>query len=201
MPLRNQPDSRLRSRRISDLHARTHSSPLIAIRARSDSRRSAVGLPPHGPSFRSRPDAGMVTLGTVLLAVWWLIGGVGCGPGTPDAPPMPTSTTSGPAEDQRGVFPASPPAVVPSASTPSLPASPPEQKLVVPAWMAKALHSPDPQVRLQALDQWVQQGRTGAVDPLMLALNDTDERVRTRALQLIEQDWRAEQAAQATKQP
>jgi hypothetical protein len=35
----------------------------------------------------------------------------------------------------------------------------------------------------------VQQDRTGSVDPLMLALNDPNERVRTRALQLIEQDW------------
>lgn len=125
----------------------------------------------------------------MLLAVWWLVGGVGCGPSTPDAPGMPTATTCGRMEDQCGVIPASPPDVVPSASTPSLPAPPPELQLVVPEWIATALHSPDPQVRLQALDRWVQQGQTGAFDPLMVALNDADERVRTRALQLIEQDW------------
>jgi hypothetical protein len=51
-------------------------------------------------------------------------------------------------------------------------------------------------VRLQALDRWVQQGRTGAVDLLMLALNDKDERVRTQGLQLIEQDWAQAQAAE-----
>jgi HEAT repeat protein len=67
---------------------------------------------------------------------------------------------------------------------------------VVPEWIATALNSPDPQVRLEALDQWGQQGRTGAVDPLMLALNDADERVRARALQLIEQDWARAQAAE-----
>jgi HEAT repeat protein len=70
---------------------------------------------------------------------------------------------------------------------------------VVPDWIATALNSPDAQVRLQALDRWVQQGRKGSVDPLMLALNDSDERVRTRALQLIEQDWERAQAPEAEK--
>jgi hypothetical protein len=42
----------------------------------------------------------------------------------------------------------------------------------------------------------VQQGCTGAVDPLMLVLNDQDERVRTRTLRLIEQDWAWAQAAE-----
>src|SRR4029453_8927092 len=61
--------------------------------------------------------------------------------------------------------------------------------------IATALQSPDWQVRLRALDAWVQQGRTGSFDPLMLAFNDPDERVRKWALQLIEQDWQAELAA------
>jgi len=136
-----------------------------------------------------------VTRGVVLLAVWWLVGVVGCGPGASGEPGMPTAATSGPVEDHRSVIPASPPAVVPSASPPSLP-PPPEQKLVVPDWIATALNSPDAQVRLQALDRWVQQGRKGSVDPLMLALNDSDERVRMRALQLIEQDWAQAQEAE-----
>jgi HEAT repeat protein len=55
--------------------------------------------------------------------------------------------------------------------------------------MAKELDSPDVQVRLQALDRWVQQEHTGSVDPLMLALTDPDERVQARALALIEEDW------------
>ena len=74
-------------------------------------------------------------------------------------------------------------------------------KPVVPDWMADALASPDVQIRLKALETWVQQGRRGSVDPLLLALNDTDERVRARALQLIEQDWVAEQAAQPKQSP
>lgn len=67
--------------------------------------------------------------------------------------------------------------------------------------MAKALTALDVQVRLQALDRWVQQGRTGAVAPLMVAVNDPDERVRERALQLIEQDRRTEPVAQGKKNP
>ena len=66
---------------------------------------------------------------------------------------------------------------------------------VAPDRIATALQSPDVQVRLRALDAWVQQGRTGSVDPVMLALKDPDERVRTWALQLIEQDWLIELVA------
>lgn len=65
----------------------------------------------------------------------------------------------------------------------------PAAPLVVPAWMATALASPDVAVRLQALERWVQQGQTGSVDPLMLALTDPDNRVQARALALIEEDW------------
>ena len=71
----------------------------------------------------------------------------------------------------------------------------PPSPVVVPDCIATALRSPDVQVRLQALDAWIQEGRTGSVDALMLALNDPDERVRTWALQLIERDWLAELAA------
>lgn len=63
------------------------------------------------------------------------------------------------------------------------------EPLVVPAWMAKDLDSPDVGVRLRALDTWVQSAPPGAVDPLILAFEDKDERVRTRAMELIEQDW------------
>jgi len=73
------------------------------------------------------------------------------------------------------------------------PGAPPSP--VVPDCIATALRSSDVQVRLRALDAWVQEGRTGSVDALMLALNDPDERVHTWALQLIERDWLAELAA------
>jgi hypothetical protein len=61
--------------------------------------------------------------------------------------------------------------------------------LVVPVWMAKELDSPDARVRLRALETWVQSAPTGAVDRLILALEDKDERVRARAMELVEQVW------------
>ena len=60
--------------------------------------------------------------------------------------------------------------------------------MVVPAWMAKELDSPDVRVRLLALETWVQTAPLGAIDPLILALEDKDERVHDRAMELIEQD-------------
>jgi hypothetical protein len=61
--------------------------------------------------------------------------------------------------------------------------------LVVPAWIAKELDSPDVDTRLRALETWAQSAPPGAVDPLILAFEDKDERVRARAMELIEQDW------------
>lgn len=61
--------------------------------------------------------------------------------------------------------------------------------LVVPAWIAKELDSPDVGTRLRALETWVQSAPPGEVDPLILAFEDKDERVRARAMELIEQDW------------
>jgi HEAT repeat protein len=62
--------------------------------------------------------------------------------------------------------------------------------------MAKDLASPDTQVRLKAVDRWAQQAPTGSVDPLIQALDDEDEQVQARALELLVQDWAREQAAQ-----
>ena len=61
--------------------------------------------------------------------------------------------------------------------------------LVVPAWMAKELDSPDAGVRIRALETWAQSAPPGSIDPLILAYEDKDERVRARAMELIEQDW------------
>jgi hypothetical protein len=49
-----------------------------------------------------------------------------------------------------------------------------------------ALADPDPQVRTQALEAWVQQRQGDAVDPLTHALVDPDEQVRARAQALWE---------------
>ena len=64
---------------------------------------------------------------------------------------------------------------------------------VVPTWLANDLASFDVQVKLQALDRWVQSAPVGSVDPLVLALEDQDEAVQSRALALLEEDWRQAQ--------
>ena len=70
--------------------------------------------------------------------------------------------------------------------------------LVVPAWIAKELDSPDVGARIRALETWVQSAPPGSIDPLILAYEDKDERVRARAMELIEQDWaRAADAEQS----
>ena len=65
----------------------------------------------------------------------------------------------------------------------------PMDDLVVPAWIAKDLASVDVDTRLRALETWVKSAPPGAIDPLILAYEDKDERVRARAMELIEQDW------------
>ncbi len=72
---------------------------------------------------------------------------------------------------------------VPSTKTVDSP-----ELLVVPTWMAKELDSPDVATRLHALETWAQSAPPGSVDPLILAFEDKDERVRARAMELIEQD-------------
>ena len=61
--------------------------------------------------------------------------------------------------------------------------------LVIPEWIAKDLNSPDVDTRLRALEIWVLIAPVGSIDPLILAFGNDDERVRTRAMELIEQDW------------
>jgi hypothetical protein len=133
-----------------------------------ESRASGVGPPlsKQGPSQRNAPF-------------------------TPAASPLPlasvngTGSASGRETDPGGN---SPHAVPVPSSAPARPAD----TLVVPAWMAKELDSPDVSVRLRALETWAQSAPVGAVDPLFLALEDTDERVQARANELIEQDWARE---------
>ena len=148
----------------------------------------------------SRP----VTRGMNLLLILGLLAGLfGCGPassGDPSSQKSSAGTSVAPGSQPTPATGSAPPAGAAGTTLSATAPPPPEKPLVVPTWMATALANPDVQVRLQALDTWVRQGRTGSVDPLMLALNDPDERVRARALQLIEQDWVTEQAAQP-KQP
>ena len=79
----------------------------------------------------------------------------------------------------------------PTGVGPVPPAKPtdPLTSLVVPAWMAKELSSSDVGTRIRALETWVQSAPPGEIDPLILAYEDKDERVRARAMELIEQEW------------
>ena len=85
--------------------------------------------------------------------------------------------------------------LLPVSASPTKPADPLDP-LVVPAWKAKELNSPDARVRLRALETWVQSAPPGAVDLLLLAYEDKDERVRARAMELVEQAWARETEAE-----
>jgi len=150
-----------------------------------------------------------------LLALGLLAGLSACGPAPSDQAPSRESHASlgGPSESPpvSQNSPSSPHDPVPLAASPSplasgrSPGGPsearPAEPLGVPAWMANDLDSPDVRVRLQALDRWGQQAPTGAVDPLLLALEDEDEGVQARALELIDQDWVRAQSAKAEAEP
>ena len=64
------------------------------------------------------------------------------------------------------------------------------------AWYAAAREHPDVNVRLQALEQWVQQPGT-SLDPLTYALVDGDEDVRARAQDLWARQLTRDEAAAA----
>lgn len=77
-----------------------------------------------------------------------------------------------------------------TAPAPSAKSADPMDTLVVPAWIAKDLNSPDAGTRLQALETWVMFAPAGSIDPLIQAYaSNDDDRVRARAMELIEQDW------------
>jgi len=124
-------------------------------------------------------------LGLMLLA-----GLSGCGPAPSDHAPNPESSASpGPL----AAFPASNYAPAPAAQ--EEPAPLPEY-LDLPSWIAQALDDPEVSVRLQALDTWAQQGAQAPLDPLVVALDDEDDDVRTKAMEIIEQQWAIQQEAE-----
>ncbi len=62
----------------------------------------------------------------------------------------------------------------------------------LPDWMQSALQDPNPEVRLNALEEWIEQHQID-VDLAMLVINDPDERIRAKAMQVIELAWQTEQ--------
>ena len=140
-----------------------------------------------------------------LLALALLAALAACGPGPSDHAPnlVPRASVagleaSGPGREDRTL-----PTVTSSPAPFALRLSPatqgdgrPEPPLVVPAWMATALNAPDVSARLQALETWAQQPRTGSVEPLLRAVDDPDEQVRAKAFALLDDDWARELAAE-----
>jgi hypothetical protein len=155
----------------------------------------------------------------LLLSLLSLAGLAGCGPASSDNGPSlgPNASVGGPSLSKQGpslrndafTSAASPVSLasvngagsasgtgtVPGGDSPHavpvLSSEPghPVEGLVVPEWMAQKLNSPKVRVRLQALETWAQSAAPGAIDPLILAFEDKDARVRARAQQLLEQEW------------
>lgn len=151
-----------------------------------------------------------------VLFSLYLAGLSGCGPAASDHAPNSESRASlgAPAKSQHvlqgtavprngpltlatipGPLAASPGSNYAPAAEQEEPAPLPEQ-LVMPIWIAQALDAPEVSVRLQALDMWAQQGAQAPLDPLVAALDDEDEDVRTKAMAIIEQNWEIEEEAE-----
>jgi hypothetical protein len=160
------------------------------------------------------------------LSLMLIAGLAGCGPASSDNAPnlVPRASMDGPPLSKQGPSPhndaftpaasplpfasvngtgsASGTGTVPGVDSPHagpvLASEPghPIDGLVVPEWMVQKFNSPKVRVRLRALETWAQSAPPGAVDPLILAFEDKDERVRARAQQLIEQDWASKAEAE-----
>lgn len=151
----------------------------------------------------------------VLLSIS-LAGISACGPAAPDyssnmesranlsMPSKSQSVTQHPWAPSNGL---STPAASPVAPTASnytqataqeKPAPLPEH-LSLPVWIAQALDAPETSVRIQALDMWAQQGAQTPLDPLVVALDDENDEVRAKAMEIIEQNWAIDQKPEAEK--
>jgi len=61
----------------------------------------------------------------------------------------------------------------------------------LPDGMQSALKDPNPEVRLKALEKWIEQ-HPSDVGLAMSVINDPDERIRAKAMQVIERAWATE---------
>lgn len=77
------------------------------------------------------------------------------------------------------------------SAAPAVTANPagPGAMLDAPPEWAAVLQHPDPAVRVQAVERWAEQDTPTVLNPLMQALVDPDESVRTRAQALVERVW------------
>ena len=173
----------------------------------------------HLSAHPSRPSLHLLCPRLALLLSLMLLAGLsGCGPASSDNAPNlgPRASVAGPPPSEQSPSPRKDPLTPTANPVPLAPVnmagatsggetgknSPPELPVpspkpadsgdtsVMPAWMAKELESPDIGTRLRALETWVKSAPPGSVDPLITAYYENkDERVRARAMELIEQDW------------
>ncbi len=144
-----------------------------------------------------------------LLGLTFFAGLLGCGPASSDNTPNvgPRASVGGPATrdgsaSERRVVPGGnnigQTDKLPSKSdgTPDVDSNGREKQpaSVMADPITKDLDSPDAHVRLRALDRLAKQGIAGRLDPLIAVLEDEDEDVRTRATEIVERYWAAEQA-------
>lgn len=145
----------------------------------------------------------------VLVAVGYslLLGLAGCGPGGSGNAPNLEARASGvkasstaPSTQENGAGSPSGKETVPtgvkpqskSAGTPDIAETVEGKKsaaLPVPDSIARDFESPYARIRLQALDYWATQGTKAPLDPLLEALEDEDEEVRTKAAKIAEEKW------------
>jgi hypothetical protein len=152
---------------------------------------------------------------TVLLSIS-LAGISACGPAAPDyAPNLESSANVGmPSKSQPFTQHVSPtgnslytPVAKPMTPTASNYAqataqekpAPLQEHLSLPVWIAQALDAPETSVRIQALDMWAQQGAQTPLDPLVVALDDENDEVRAKAMEIIERNWAIDQKAETEK--
>lgn len=131
-------------------------------------------------------------LGLILFA-----GLSGCGPAQSDPEQSPASRASQVAPPETPATSSGAPSSLSNQATTAVldDSSPLPDKLVLPIWMAQALDAPDVSVRLRALDKWATLGADASIDPLVVALDDDNDDVRKKAMELIEQQWAVEPQA------
>lgn len=150
--------------------------------------------------------AGLYSCKLAVVGLMLLAGLSGCGPAPSDhAPNSESSASLGAPSEWQPVSQHSPsvsnnpfaPAAFLASNYSPAPAAQEEpaplpEYLDLPSWIAQALDAPEVSVRLQALDTWAQQGAQASLDPLVVALDDEDDDVRTKAMEIIERQWAIE---------
>ena len=121
---------------------------------------------------RGKPYIGMPLMSFVLISILY-----SCGPAASNDPVTiggEQSTLESPSRAGKAM---------PVASTSDLPDG-----------IQSALKDPNPEVRLKALEKWIEQ-HPSDVGLAMSVINDPDERIRAKAMQVIERAWQTEQRA------